>query len=99
MNGQTSDEHAILVAKIARLVEEHGWSQEHVVRRSGLHRHTVRAIVQGQVKRTLRKDTIARCAHALQLSVRELRDRPLGALLAGHDATAQAPTSSWLYDQ
>jgi len=99
MNGQTQDEQAALVAKLARLIEERGWSQEELVRRTGLHRHTVRAIVYGQVKRKLRKDTIARCARALQLTLRDLRDRPLDSLLPRRPANAADASASWLYDQ
>jgi transcriptional regulator with XRE-family HTH domain len=99
MNGQTQDEQAVLVAKLARLIEERGWSQEELVRRTGLHRHTVRAIVQGQVKRKLRSDTIARCARALHLTVQELRDRPLQNLMPRRPGGTSEPGTTWLYDQ
>jgi transcriptional regulator with XRE-family HTH domain len=97
MNGQTSAEQADLVAKIARLVEERGWSQEEFVRRSGLHRHTVRAIVQGQVKRRLRMETIARSARALGLTLHDLKSRSLDSLLAPDKQPG--PSNAWLYDQ
>ena len=99
MNGQTRDEQEELVAKIARLVEERGWSQEDFVRRSGLHRHTVRAIVHGQVKRRLRKETISRCARSLGLSLHELRSRSLDSLLTGTQDKQAASFRTWLYDQ
>jgi transcriptional regulator with XRE-family HTH domain len=99
MNGQTRDEQADLVAKIARLVEERGWSQEEFVRRSGLHRHTVRAIVHGQVKRKLRKETISRCARSLGLSLHDLRSRSLDSLLAGSEDKRAGSDNTWLYDQ
>jgi transcriptional regulator with XRE-family HTH domain len=102
MKGQTPDEKAMLTAKVARLVEEHGWSQEEFVRRSGLHRHTVRALLHGQSARRPRNNTIARCAQAFGLSVHELRGRSLESLLPCSERGWARPKTSpetWLYDQ
>ncbi|HEV3084115.1 MAG TPA: helix-turn-helix transcriptional regulator [Gemmataceae bacterium] len=81
MNGQISAKNADLVAKIARLVEQRGWNQEDFCRQAGLNRQTVRRILQRD-SRLLRNVTVNRCARALGLDVDDLRDVPLGELLA-----------------
>jgi len=70
-----------LANKIARLVEERGWNQEDFARISKLNRHTVRQILHGGPKRSLRNATISQCADALGVTVRELRTMPLERLL------------------
>lgn len=77
-NSTNSDE---ITQKIARLVEEKGWNQEEFSRRTGLNRQTVRQILQPSGDRRLRNNTIASCAHALELSVHDLRTLTLDRLL------------------
>jgi transcriptional regulator with XRE-family HTH domain len=81
MNGQTELSSAELAQKIARLVEERGWNQEDFAREAGLNRQTVRQILQPNGSRRLRNATVSACAHALGLSVSELRQLPLERLL------------------
>jgi len=79
---QLAEESApTLVGKIARLVEERGWNQEDFARITQLNRQTVRHILMQNGRRRLQNATISACARALQLSVSELRDRPLEQLL------------------
>ncbi len=71
-----------LGATIARLVRERGWNQEDFARIAKVSRHTVRTIfLQGQNRR-LRNATVLSCAHALGLTVSELRSLPVDRLLA-----------------
>ena len=77
-NSTNSDE---IIQKIARLVEEKGWNQEEFSRRTGLNRQTVRQILQPSGDRRLRNNTIAACAHALELRVHDLSTLPLDRLL------------------
>ncbi|MFL5241355.1 MAG: helix-turn-helix domain-containing protein [Gemmataceae bacterium] len=70
-----------LSGKIGRLIEERGWNQEDFARFSGLHRLTVRQILQPNGDRRLRNATVGACAKALGLSVNELRTQPLERLL------------------
>lgn len=81
MNGTAPGTGAELANKIARLVEEKGWTQEDFARASRLNRHTVRQILQGGPKRRLRNNTVLSCATALGLTVSELRTLPLERLL------------------
>jgi transcriptional regulator with XRE-family HTH domain len=83
--------HADLAAKIARLVEEKGWNQEDFANISGLNRQTIRQILHPTGDRRLRNATIAACAKALGLSVRELWDVPVERLL---QRLHQAPASN-----
>jgi transcriptional regulator with XRE-family HTH domain len=100
-----------VAAKIARLVEERGWNQEDFSRITNLNRHTIRQILLGH-GRKLRNATIQACAHALGLTVSELRALPLERLLprmhgqapaVGEnrlksllDQVSQAELSAWL---
>lgn len=81
--------------KIARLVAECGWNQEAFAGRAGLHRHTARQILANPGKK-LRNHTVRRIADAFGLTVHELTDLPLAALLTRvrgrTDGTAR-PTS------
>jgi len=70
-----------LAEKIAKLVEEKGWNQEDFARISNLNRHTVRQILNGGPKRSLRNATVSQCAEAFGLTVNELRTQPLERLL------------------
>jgi transcriptional regulator with XRE-family HTH domain len=81
MSGQHLAGSVDLARKIARLVQERGWNQEDFARIAGLNRQTVRQILLGSGERRLRNATIGACAHALGLSVSELRDVPLERLL------------------
>ncbi len=81
MNGQTQADTVEIAYKIARLVEERGWNQEDFARIAQLNRQTVRQILQPNGSRRLRNGTVSRCAHALGLSVNELRNLPLERLL------------------
>jgi transcriptional regulator with XRE-family HTH domain len=81
MSGQLPASSVDLERKIARLVQERGWNQEDFARIAGLNRQTVRQILLGNGDRRLRNATIGACAHALGLSVSELRDLPLERLL------------------
>src|SRR5258708_2813083 len=81
MNGQIQTDNEPLASKIARLVQERGWNQEDFARYTGLNRQTVRQIVQQNVNRRLRNDTVSRCAKALGFSVGDLRGLPLERLL------------------
>jgi transcriptional regulator with XRE-family HTH domain len=69
-----------LCAKIARLVEECGWSMEEFARQADLNRLTVRSIFQGGQRR-LHHATVRACAEALGLNVHDLRVLPLDQLL------------------
>jgi hypothetical protein len=84
-----------LAVKIAKLVEERGWNQEEFARIARLNRHTVRQILLSGEHRRLRNATISACAHALGLTVNELRTMPLERLLPrmneGHPANGVAP--------
>ncbi len=82
MNGQSGEAPVPLARKIARLVEERGWNQEDFARMSRLARHTVRRILLSDGNVRLHNTTIQACAGALGLTVSELRDTPLGRLLA-----------------
>jgi transcriptional regulator with XRE-family HTH domain len=82
MNGQLLAETVDLAARIARLVQERGWTQDEFARQAGLNRQTARQILQPDGVRRLRNDTVCRCARALGLSVHELREAPLSGLLA-----------------
>lgn len=81
MDGAQPSSGAELATKIARLVEEKGWSQEFFARATGLNRHTVHQILHGSMKRRLRNETVSRCAKALDMTVSELRTMPLDRLL------------------
>ena len=72
---------ADLANKIARLVEERGWTQEDFARISQLNRHTVRQILHSGPKRRLRNATVSQCAEALGLTVSELRNHSLDRLV------------------
>lgn len=82
-----------LCAKIARLVEERGWNQEEFARHAGLHRLTARHILLGPERR-LHNATVGGCAHALGLSVAELRTDSLPRLLAKVRGPASAPSAT-----
>src|ERR1051326_1773401 len=69
-----------LKKKIARLVEERGWNQEDFAREAKLNRETARDIL-GSGKRKLRNTTVSACARSLGLTISELRDVPLTALV------------------
>ena len=81
MNGSPSDNSSVLSGKITRLVQERGWNMEEFARQAGLNRLTVRQILQNGNRR-LRNATVSACARALGLTVSELRDLPLEALVA-----------------
>ncbi len=88
-----------LAEKIARLVAERGWNQLEFARRTGLNRNTARQLLTNPDKR-LRNDTIRRCADALGVTVHELRDRPLSALMQRTaDGTAGRRAASGLLTQ
>jgi len=91
----TNSVHDELADKIARLVQERGWNQEEFARITRLNRHTVRQILLPGKHRRLRNATIGACAHALGLTVHELRGVPLERLLPrmneGHSANSIAP--------
>lgn len=70
-----------LCAKIAQLVRERGWNLEEFARRAHLNRLTVRHLILGKSRR-LHNATVAACARALELTVTDLRERPLVQLLA-----------------
>jgi len=76
---ESENESTELAHKITRLVEERGWNQEDFARIAGLNRHTVRTLVRGE--RKLRNATVQASAHALGLTVSELRALPLERLL------------------
>jgi hypothetical protein len=83
MEPASADHSSELAVKIARLVEERGWNQEEFARISRLNRHTVRAIlVNPTAPSRLRNATIGACAHALGLTVNDLRTLPLEKLIA-----------------
>jgi transcriptional regulator with XRE-family HTH domain len=82
MNGQLLVESVDLAARIARLVQERGWTQDEFARQACLNRQTARQILQPEGIRRLRNDTVCRCARALGLTVHELRNTPLELLLA-----------------
>src|SRR5207302_3056685 len=81
MSESSQHNHADLAAKIARLVEEKGWNQEDFANIAGLNRQTIRQILHPTGDRRLRNATIAACAKALGLAVRELWDVPVERLL------------------
>jgi len=69
-----------LCSKIARLVQERGWSQDEFARRADLNRLTVRNIFVGPVRK-LHHATVRACARALGLTVYDLQALPLEKLL------------------
>ena len=77
----TQHNHAELAAKIALLAQEKGWNQEDFANIAGLNRQTIRQILHPTGDRRLRNATIAACAKALGLSVRELWEVPVERLL------------------
>src|SRR5215475_3071199 len=87
----TQHKHAELAAKIALLAQEKGWNQEDFARITDLNRQTIRQILHPTGDRRLRNATIAACAKALGLSVRELWDVPIERLLP---RLRQAPASN-----
>lgn len=93
------DSAANLCAKISRLVQERGWSQDEFARSAELNRLTVRHIFHGDRSR-LHNATVAACARALGLTVGELRDLPLERLMCRMDRE-QSPADSQrrLFDQ
>lgn len=86
-----------LRAKIARLVRERGWNREEFARLSGLNRLTVRGLFQDE-PRNLHNATVAACAKALGLDVRDLLDVPLPRLL-GRMNSKDSPTRGQLFDR
>jgi transcriptional regulator with XRE-family HTH domain len=91
-----------LATKIARLVEERGWNQEEFARIANLNRQTIRQILMPTGDRRLRNATIAACAHALNLTVNELRTVPLERLLPrmhGHHPANGDEQLRRLYEQ
>jgi transcriptional regulator with XRE-family HTH domain len=89
-----------LSQKIARLVRERGWSQVEFAQKAGLNRLTARKIlVEPQVP--LRGRTIQACAAALGLTVADLEESPLEALLRRTPAGsgARRPTDEELATQ
>ena|SRR5579871_838375 len=72
----------MLGATVARLVRERGWNQEDFARIAKISRHTVRTIFVNGENRRLHNATVSSCAHALGLTVSELRTLPLEKLLA-----------------
>jgi len=91
MSESSQHNHADLAAKIARLVEEKGWNQEDFANIAGLNRQTIRQILHPTGDRRLRNATVAACAKALGLAVRELWDVPVERLL---QRLRQAPASN-----
>src|SRR5271165_2986199 len=76
----TIHDNAALSSKIARLVEERGWSQDEFARLSNLNRLTVRNIFQNG-RRRLHNATISACAHTLGITAADLRTQPLERLI------------------
>lgn len=70
-----------LTSKIARLIEEGGWTQESFAEQAGLNRHTVRKILLDKGTLKLRIATVSAIAGVLGLTVNELRSLPLARLL------------------
>jgi hypothetical protein len=70
-----------LPLKIRRLVQERGWNQEDLAKKSRLNRHTARTIMVASRPRKLRNSTVNQIARALNLTVNELREQPLERLL------------------
>jgi transcriptional regulator with XRE-family HTH domain len=91
MDPLTEPKTPTLATKIARLVEERGWTQEQFAREAGLNRQTVRQILQ-EGARKLRNTTVLACARALGLPVSDLRTLPLDRLLARMNG--QAPLTA-----
>lgn len=69
-----------LCAKIARLVQERGWSPEVFARQAELNRLTVRSIFVGP-SRKLHHATVSACARALGVSANDLLTQPVEKLL------------------
>ena len=80
MNQITTTADVPLCAKIARLVQERGWSQEDFARSAELNRLTIRSIFHGPARK-LHNATVSACARALGLSVNDLLTQPLEKLL------------------
>jgi transcriptional regulator with XRE-family HTH domain len=103
MNGQLQAETIDLAGRIGRLVQERGWTQDEFARQAGLNRQTARQILRPDGERRLRNDTVCRCARALGMSVHELRNAPLSALLARFGVPSGLPATdasiSRLYEE
>ena len=69
-----------LCTKIARLVQERGWSCEQFARVAELNRLTVRSLFQNGARK-LHNATVSACARALGVSVNDLLTQPLEKLL------------------
>jgi transcriptional regulator with XRE-family HTH domain len=95
-----SEDRGELAAKIARLVQEHGWNQDEFARRAELNRHTARKILLDPANAgRLRNATIAACARALGLSVAELRALPAARLhrtVNPYEQASQPLLQEWL---
>lgn len=88
-----SEPTARLAGVIARLVREHGWTQEEFARRAGLNRHTARKILgDPSAVGRLHNATIAGCAKALGLSVAELQEQTVDP----YEAASQPELRDWL---
>jgi hypothetical protein len=85
-----------IVWKIARLVEERGWSQEEFARQAQLNRLTVRRLLLQKDCR-VRVATISACARSLGLSVHELRSLPLDVLLSRQQLQERAGSQKVLH--
>ena len=78
-----NDAPAGLCAKIARLVQERGWSRQTFARQAGLHRLTVSHILGG-VERRLHAATVEACAKAFGFTALELRAESAERLIGRH---------------
>lgn len=62
--------YAELATKIRKLRAKHGWSQEELADRAGLHRTYISHIENG--KREISLETMCKVAHALEITPSEL---------------------------
>ncbi len=100
-NLSNHEESPSLAGKIARLVEERGWTQEEFARQANINRLTARRILQ-EDNPSIQSKTISSCARAVGVTVHDLRNMPLDKLIARvnlHHRAGSDQTLRILYEQ
>jgi len=74
MNATASEGRRRLMANMRRLRKQHGWSQEKLAAKCGLHRIFVSSVERGE--RNISLDNIDRLAQALEVDAQDLLTAP-----------------------